>query len=246
VLAQVSQPPDYVLKFDQNSTFNGTKTNVSSEGGLLYANVNTTETWQGHFTSRGWNTPQDQINAGYPIYGLPSQTTGSYVESIDFGAVLQGTKVSTTLTSNVIIGSTTITPSISVRKLPTDAWTVYAGVNSVFATNFQYVRTQYDFTSAGGDDLLQITGLNVRLDSKLRNDAGTSTANAGDAGGTVVTFAVPFIDVDSISVTPVGTTPVIAIYDFVDVPNPTSFKVLLFNSAGTRISGAFSWSARGV
>ena len=246
VSAFVNQPPDYVLKFNQNSTFSGTKTNVYTTSGILYANVDTTETWQSHFTARGWSTPQDQINAGYPIYGLPSQTSGQYLETIDYGTVLAGTKVSMTLTSNIIAGSITITPTISVRRLPTDAWTVYAGVNSVFATNFQYVRAQYDFSSSGGDDLLEITGLNVRLDSKLRNDAGTSTANAGDAGGTVVTFSVPFIDVDSISVTPVGTTPVIAIYDFVDVPNPTSFKVLLFNSGGTRISGAFSWSARGV
>ena len=246
VSAQVNQPPDYVLKFNQNSTFSGTKTNVFTDGGFLYANVNTAETWQSHFTTRGWSTLQDQINAGYPIYGLPSQTTGQYLEIIDYGTVLAGTKVSTTLTSNVITGSTTITPTISARKLSTDAWTVYAGVDSVFVTNFQYIRYQYDFTSSGGDDLLQITALNTRLDVKQRNDSGNGTANAADSGGTVVNFAVPFIDVDSISVTPAGTTPVIAIYDFVDSPLPTSFKVLLFNSAGTRISGAFSWSARGV
>jgi predicted phage tail protein len=246
VSAQVNQPPDYVLKLDQNSTFSGTKTNVMADDGALYANVNTTETWQSHFTSRSWTTPQDQINAGYPIYVLPSQTTGQYLEIIDYGAVLAGTRVSTTLTSNVISGSTTITPTISVRKLSTDPWIVYAGVNSVFATDFQYVRTQYDFASSGGDDLLQITALNTRLDSKQRNDSGNGTANAADSGGTTVNFAVPFIDVDSISVTPAGTTSITAVYDFVDAPNPTSFKVLLFDSSGTRVSGGFSWSARGV
>jgi hypothetical protein len=177
---------------------------------------------------------------------MPSTTTGQYYEDINYGTVLAGTKVTTTLTSNVIAGATTITPSISVKKLIGDAWTVYAGVSSVFATNFQYARLQYDFTSAGGDDLLQITGLNVRLDSKLRNDSGNGTANAADSGGTVVNFTVSFVDVDSIAVTPLATTAVTAVYDFVDVPNPTSFKVLLFNSAGTRVSGAFSWSARGV
>jgi hypothetical protein len=54
------------------------------------------------------------------------------------------------------------------------------------------------------------------------------------------------VDIDSISVTPLATSSVVAVYDFVDSPNPTSFKVLLFNSSGTRISGSFSWSARGV
>jgi hypothetical protein len=61
-----------------------------------------------------------------------------------------------------------------------------------------------------------------------------------------VTFNVAFVDVQSIAVTPLATTGVIAVYDFVDAPNPTSFKVLLFNTSGTRVSGGFSWSARGV
>jgi predicted phage tail protein len=246
VSAQVNQPPDYVLKFDQNSTFTGTRTNLTPLGSGLLASVNTTETWTTHFTSRSWSTPQDQINAGYPFFAMPSTTTGQYYEDINYGTVLAGTKVTATLTSNVIAGSTTVTPSISVKTLVTDPWTVYAGVSSVFATNFQYIRVQYDFASAGGDDLLQVTGLNTRLDSKLRNDSGNGTANSGDVGGTVVNFNIAFVDVDSISVTPLATTSVVAVYDFVDVPNPTSFKVLLFNSSGTRVSGGFSWSARGV
>jgi hypothetical protein len=314
VSAQVNQPPDYVLKFDQNSTFSGTKTNLAVEGGLLYASISTTETWQNHFISRGWTSPQSQITAGFPYYGMPSQTSGQYYEDINYGTVLAGTRVSTTLTSNLIAGATTITPSISVRGVTSTAatysqtlttitvtstahglsagalvylnfttgtattgtytvataaantftvtsatstttsgnvswikWTVYPGVNTVFANNFQHVRVQYDFASAGGDDLLQITTLNTKLDSKLRNDSGNGTANAGDPSGTTVTFNVPFVDVDSISVTPAGTTtPVIAIYDFADTPYPTTFKVLLYNTAGARVSGAFSWSARGV
>lgn len=246
VSAQVNQPPDYVLKFDQNSTLAGTKTNMVAFGSGLLASANTTETWQSHFTSRSWNTPQDQINAGYSYFLMPSTTTAQYYEDINYGTVLAGTKVTATLTSTVIAGSTTITPTISVKKLVGDPWTVYAGVSSVFATNFQYVRVQYDFTSAGGDDLLQITGLNTRLDSKLRNDSGNGTANSGDVGGTTVTFNVAFVDVDSISVTPLTTSAVIAVYDFVDVPYPTTFKVLLFNTSGTRVSGSFSWSARGV
>jgi predicted phage tail protein len=247
VTAAVNQPPDYVLRLNQNSTFSGTRTNVLLDDGVMYANVNTSETWQSHFTSRGWSTLQDAIDAGFTIYGLPSAITGQYYEDIDTGAVLS-TKITTTLTSNNVVGATAITPSISVKKLSTDAWTVYAGLSSVFASEFRYFRAQYDFASAGGDDLLEITALNIRLDSKQRNDSGTATANASDSGGTVVNFAVSpgFVDVDAISVTPLATSAVTAVYDFVDAPNPTQFKVLLFNSSGTRISGAFSWSARGV
>ena len=51
---------------------------------------------------------------------------------------------------------------------------------------------------------------------------------------------------EAINVTPSGTTARIAIYDFVDAPNPTSFKVLLFDTSGNRVSGDFSWQARGT
>jgi len=241
----VNQPPDYVLKFTENSSFGGVKTNVATEGGRLYANVNTTETWQSHFSSRGWGTLQDAINAGFTIYGLPSQATGQYYEDIDTGAVLS-TKITTTLTSNSVAGSTAINPSISVKKLSTDAWTVYAGLSSVFASAFRYVRVQYDFASVGGDDLLEVTALNIRLDSKQKTDSGNGTASASDSSGTTVLFTTTFVDVDSISVTPLSTSPVTAVYDFVDSANPTQFKVYLFDSSGSRVSGAFSWSARGV
>jgi len=313
VTASVNQPPDYILKSDINSTFSGTKTNTASFEGGLIANVNTTETWQSHFTSRSWTTPQDQINAGYAYYAMPSVSTGQYYEDVDYGTVLAGCKVTASITDNNIAGSMSITPKISLRGTSTTAatysqttttitvtsnahglvanqlvylnftsgtattgtyvvataatntftvtsatstttsgnvswtgWTSYSNVSSVFGTNFRYIRVQYDFASSGGTDLLQITALNIRLDTKLRTDSGVATANSGDSGGTTVNFSIPFIDVDSITVSPLTTSPVIAVYDFVDAPNPTSFKVLLFNTSGTRVSGTFSWSARGV
>jgi len=246
VSAVVNQPPDYQLQMNANSTFSGTRTNVALENGRLVAAVSTTETWQSHFTSRGWTTLQNQVSAGFAYYGMPSQTTGSYEETMDLGSVLAGSKVTATITSQTVAGAITVTPTLSVRKLVTDAWTNYAGVDSVFATDFRYIKVRYDFASAGGDDLFVISALNVRVDAKLRNDFGTGTANSADSGGTTVTFGVPFVDVQSISVTPATTSAVIAVYDFVDVPNPTSFKVLLFNNSGTRVSGNFSWSARGV
>lgn len=313
VTALVNQPPDYVLKLSQNSTWSGTKTNIiTAETGQL-VNVNTTETWTTHFTSRSWTSPQDQINAGYSYFLMPSTTTASYEEEVDYGTLLAGTKVTSTLTSSVVAGTTTITPTIRTRGTTSTAatysqatttitvtstahglavgdyvylsfttgtattdtyvvatsaantftvtsatsattsgnvnwikWTSYAGLSEVFATSFRYFRVRYDFASVGGDDLQLLTALNVRLDSKLRNDSGTGTANSADTGGTTVNFNLAFVDVDSISVTPTTTSAVIAVYDFVDAPNPTSFKVLLFNTSGTRVSGGFSWSARGV
>ncbi len=314
VSAIVSQPPDYVLQLDQNSTWAGEETNILTDALLgQIVNVNTTETWQSHFTSRGYTSPQDQINAGYTYYLMPTTTTATYEEEFDYGTLLTGTKVSTTLTSSNVVGTTTATPTIRVRGTTSTSatysqsgttitvtstahgllagdyvwldfttgtatdgtyvvataaansftvtaaasattsgnvswikWTSYAGLSEAYVTQFRYFRIRYDFASTGGNDLMLLTGLNVRLDSKLRNDAGNGTANSGDSGGTTVNFNVAFVDVQSITVTPLATTGVIAVYDFVDAPNPTSFKVLLFNTAGSRVSGGFSWTARGV
>jgi hypothetical protein len=315
VNAVLNQPPDYVLQLDQNSTFSGTKVNIITDAVLgQVVGIDSTETWQSHFTSRSWSTPQDQINAGFAYYAMPTTTSASYEEEFDYGTILAGTKVSATLTRTLIAGAVTVTPTLRVRGTTSTAatysqagtttitvtstahgltvgdyvfldfttgtatdgtyvvataasntftvtaaasattsgnvswvkWTSYANASEVFASSFRYFRIRYDFAAAGGDDLLLLTALNVRLDSKLRNDAGSGTANSADSGGTTVPFNATFVDVQSITVTPLATTGVIAVYDFVDVPNPTSFKVLLFNTSGTRVSGGFSWSARGV
>lgn len=321
IAAVVGQPPDYQLQMDSSSTFSGTKANSYVENGILIAPVITNETWTAHFTTAragfasGWQTIQNQYNAGFLEYATPSAATGSYEETMDYGSVLPGSKITVSLTYQTITGTVAITPTISVRKLATDAWTNYANISSVFATDFRYLKVRYDFASATGDDIIAVTSLNVRLDTKLRNDFGTGSAKAPVAstysqslttitvttptahglttgtkvdlnftsgtaadgiytiatvpttttftvtsttstttsgnvivhdGGAVVTFNVAFIDVQSITVTPATTAAVISVYDFNDVPNPTSFKVLLFDTAGNRVSGNFSWSARGV
>jgi len=243
----VNQPPDYQLQFDQNSAFGGTRTNVAAFDGGQLATVSLTETWEQHFVSRGWNTPQDQINAGFPIYAQPSTTSGSYEEVIDYGTLLGSTKITATLTAAPVSGTVTTTPTISVSATSASGpWTNYPGLSSVFVTNFRWARIRYDFASTGGDDLIIITGLNVRFDVKLKNDSGFVNAVSTDVGGTIVNFNIPFVDVHSITLSPKGTAARIAVYDFTDVPNPTSFRVLLFDTAGNRVSGEVGWAVKGV
>ena len=246
VTASVNQPPDYLLQYNYDSAFPGTKSGMAADSVGYIAPVETSETWETHFTSRGWSTPQDQITAGYPLYIEPSASSGYYEEVIDYGTVLAATKITTTLSYTISAGSPTVTPSISVRKLSSDPWTTYSGVNAVYVTDFQYVKVRYDFASSGGDDLVSITGLNVRFDVKLKSDSGVVSAVSTDSGGTSVAFNVSFVDVASITVTPKGTSARIAVYDFIDAPNPTSFKVLLFDTSGNRVSGDVSWSVKGV
>jgi len=247
VTVQVSQPPDFVLYADNYDDGSGARTNVwITPLNKFHACIDEVETWAGHFTARTWNTIQDQIDAGYPNYFMPSLTTGSYVREWDLGAVVASTQITVNLTSAILFGTVTVTPKISVRKLATDPWTDFPGVWTAYATDFRYVKVTLDFASVGGDDLIEMTVLNMKINVKLRNDAGVATADSADTGGTVVNFNVAFLDVQSITVTPLSTTAAHATYDFTDVPNPTSFKVFVWDAAGGRITKDVSWSAKGV
>lgn len=246
IAALVSAPPDYQLQYNKNSTFNGTLSNIVSDGnGNYYGPIDPTETWQSHFTSRGWTSPQDQVNAGYSIYAMPATASGYYEETIDYGAVLAATKITASLSSTAVAGSVTLTPTISVKLNSTDAWTDYVSVNPVYVTNFRYAKIRYALSQTGGTNLVDITGLNIRFDVKLKNDAGSINAVSTDVSGTVVTFNVPFVSVTSITLTPSGSTPAIAVYSLAPGANPTTFNVYLYNTSGTRISGTVAWSAKG-
>lgn len=97
-----------------------------------------------------------------------------------------------------------------------------------------------------GNELLRLSQIRVTLAVKKIYDSGVGTADETDVGGTEVTFNKTFIDIRNILVSPKGTSAIIAVYDFVDAPNPTSFFVYLFDASGTRVSGDFSWDAEGV
>lgn len=246
VVATVSAPPDYQLFLDFNSAFAGTKTNCLVSEGALYMALDLAETWTTHFTSRSWAGPSDQIAASFPNFAQPTATTASYEEVIDYGTTLPAAKVTLTGNSTTVYGAATLTPTVSVSNTSaTGPWTDYAGQSQVYASAFRWIKVKYDFVSAGGDDLVRFDAINVTVDVKQKNDGGSGAAVSTDSGGTVVNFNVAFIDVASITVTAAGTVPRYAMYDFVDVPNPTSFKVLLFDTTGARVSGDFSWSAKG-
>lgn len=244
-VATVGTAAEYEQLGTLTSTFGGTTTNAVVSAGTLVAAVDTSETWQAHFITRGWATPQAQVDAGYPIYALPSATTGSYTEDFDFGSTLAAAQITTSIIRTEVSGAITMTPTLRVKALPGDAWTTYAGQSSVYATNFRYIQLSYAFSSLSGLDLVRLSNLTLNFSLRAKTDTGIGTANAADSGGTTVTFNVAFANVESIVVTPSGTTPRLALYDFTNAPNPTSFKVLLFDTAGNRVSGTFSWQARG-
>lgn len=254
IAATVAQPPDYVLYSDFYSTLNGTLSNAFIENGCVIAPINATETVAQHFDNHSWTTAQAQIDAGYPIYIQPALTSGYYEETIDYGTILGSYKITANPTYATLSGSPAVSCTISVKTNIGDAWTDYSGVNQVYVSNFRYVKIKLTVTSNGGTGLVSISGLNVKLDARQKTRSSSITANAADSGGTVVyltdnyldTGNKVFVDVQSINVTAKGTTPVIALYDFVDTPYPLSFKILLFNTSGARVSGTVDYTVRGV
>ena len=261
VTAQVDQPAGYVLLLDYNSTFTsgsipGTSatttvalTQCPKIEGSLISNVKD-ETYEEHFVDNSFASPQAQIDAGYEKWLLPSANSGTYKETIDYGAVITGSQIRTTLTKNQIIGSTSTVTRIRTRKLTTDSWTNHGDVDSAFGQDFRFVEVRHTFTSAGNDDLLEIQGARVELALKQRTVSGTAICSGTDSGGTTVSIGASpaFLDVQSIMVTPTGTAARIAIYDYDDaaVPAATTFKVLLFDTSGNRQNGTVSWNVTGV
>lgn len=98
--------------------------------------------------------------------------------------------------------------------------------------------------------LVQIEAIRLKMDVKIKKDSGNVYHDhVANPTGTTVTFEQSFIDIRSITVTAKagpGLVPYLAIYDFVDTPNPTEFKVLVFDLlTGAAVSGQVSWQAEG-
>lgn len=251
----VAAPPNYVLYSNANSTFAGTKTQtiVDAGSGALLCNVDTTETWASHFTSRGWNSPQDQINAGYPYY-VVGKTSGSYQEVVNYGGQIASSKVTMSETPLFANGAMTISPTLEMGVNGTTFPQSFPGTFSAYATAFNFVRYTLAFSAAHSGTglatdttvLLAINPLNYRLDVKTKTVQGTTAANASDVGGTVIDITGLFVSVTAINLTVLSTAPLIAVYDFTSVTNPTQFKVLVFNTSGARASATVSYIIEGV
>lgn len=252
--ATVNQPPDYVLATNFISSFAGTKTNCIVEGANLVAPVNTSETYASHFTTRSWAGPSDQVTAGYPVFIQPGALTATYTETFDYGATLVAMKMTASWLLQVLGGSVTVTPTLTAALDSgfTQNVQVFSG-DQGYAINFRYVRLTLTITATDDKGMAALSNLSVKLDTKLKSQTGAIYANASDSGGTLVyltdtklaTGTKSFIDVESITVAAQGTAPLYAIYDFADAYNPLSFKVLLFNSSGARVSGNVSYSVKG-
>lgn len=247
----VYNPPDYLLIDSRTLNPNiATLVRALDEGnGLSFVTpINTTETWAQHFTTNSQTTFAGLIGAGYTYYAQPTPTSAGTADwTIDLGAVFAQNLITMSYLFTQVAGSTAVSPRISWKENIGDAWTDGTlGATQVFATNFRYVKVSFSCLGASNLALSRISTVFVKVDTKKQTDSGSGSAVSSDSGGTTVNFNLSFIDITSIVVTPQATSAVNAVVDFSDVPNPTSFKVLLFNTSGTRVSGDFRWTAEGI
>lgn len=202
--------------------------------------------WHTHFNSRGWANIQAQIDAGYPIYAQPTELTGSYEEIIDYGLLLTNNIVTVRWSENHIVGDIDVVCKIASS---TDgiSYTAFTTGTSVFYSSMRYVKIRLEFAAINDKELLEIDNLEILLDVKREVDSGQVTALAADGlTGTEVFFNKTFKDIDSIELTVAARQPITAIYRFTDVPNPTSFHVLTYDSSGNQVDYLVSWLVRGI
>lgn len=92
------------------------------------------------------------------------------------------------------------------------------------------------------------SALRLRLDAKTIRDQGQDSVTDA-TNGKVVSFNKSFVDIKSITVTAAynASYPVLAVYDFVDTPNPTEFTAYLYRvDTGAKVTGDFRWEVSGI
>jgi hypothetical protein len=245
VTVELAPPKDFVLINTQISSFNGTKVNAFVGSGRLLVPVNVTETYQAHFTTRSWASPQAQINAGYPRWLTPTPLTASYEQVFDFGTILGSTIITLSWLYEIITGEFTIGTQSQTSIDGTNYSSIFS-TPSFYATSVRYLKVKINFTGSNDKALMWFYNFMVSASVKVEMDSGFATAFASDATGTVVNFKKAFKDVEGITIAPMSTTTVIPIVDFVDIANPVFFKVYIFDNSGIRITRDFRWDARGV
>lgn len=228
VTAKVAEPPDFVFHGSLSAAWDGTLTNAiySTNNGAttVVLPVDATQTMASHFSTNSWTTPQDQIDAGYPILIQPTLSSGSYRETFDFQTVLSSSMVTITWDGVAVSGAPTVTPTIEVSD-DNATWTTYDNATQVFASDFRYVRVTLTVDTAADTELYRISGITCAASAKVRNDGDIAACLSTDASGTVVNFNKEFVDVGPITITPVGTTPISFAYDFLDAVLTGTYSV---------------------
>jgi hypothetical protein len=256
--ATVRQPPDFELTDSRTVDIN-TMTLVNGlvdVDGRLIVCIDTTETFQDHFTSAGWADPADQVAASFDRWIQENLLTGSALDEYDYGVTLDNVAASVNYVKSSFSGTSDVTVGVLMSSSLNGAdWSTPSGGSTQFFTSFRYLRVQLVFTATDSDSMIAISSVNILLNVKREVDANKIQCYAADVAGTEVQLpgdfslghgTKTFKDVDSITTTPKSTSPYTAHFDFVDIPNPTHFYIYVFDSAGRRVDSLVDWKVKGI
>jgi hypothetical protein len=252
----VLNPPDYVIIDRRTLTpADATLSLAVAEGGDILLPVDPAQTWQQHFTGAGKTTIQGFLDAGYSSFLMPGAPgPGSATWTYDLGQLIARNTITLNVARSSLEGAPRVSATISHRATTSDPWTetTFGGAVplpdsvQVRAVNFRFVRIQVSADQGAGTGIARLSFVEARIETKKQTDSGTAVASAADASGTVIYFSRAFLDVLSINATPQGNASRVVVVDFADIPNPVSFRVLLFDADGNRVTGSVSWIAEGI
>ena len=237
--------------------------------------TNTSHTWSDHFNilqtggSPTHTTLQSFIDAGFNNYLSPGETTCSYESAVtDHGESLTAVEIKMFTFMVVKAGSFSVVPKILVSAdnsnwttFTGDAATKTGGMNtltySVFVSaTFRYYKVRYEFTGAGNDDLVQIWEAHQNILTKEKTLGGKSAIPASDrTTGSLVSLS--FKHITTATITASGTTftkadsstvsAAVGQYQEETVGGNLFLRVHLYAvDDGAKVSGNYSWLARGV
>ena len=189
------------------------------------------DTWNSLFTS----TVNSYTNALYTYHS--SGTSTWYSESLDAGAVVTGTW-SAQHSGVALSGSITAVLQTSDDN---STWTTQTELTVRTAARYARVRLQALTTST-----LHVTGkATIRVDTEYREESGSGSTDG--SGILTVTLGNVYTSMVRVVVNPTATAARSwTITDFA-AGDPSSFKIRLFNSSGTAVTGeSVVWEFRGI
>ena len=246
------------ISFSSPATF----TNGFIDNNAIFFCLDSSRTFQNHFIGNGSQASPQYPNFGSfganQPYALPSENSGSFQETTDFGATIPASRIQVDMNVVETIGEgVTISPQISTSLDGSSFTNLDAGQSNVLGLNFRYVKVIFTLSASGNNDLIKVDNISQKLFLKQQTDQGSVNVTASEAvSGKQVNFFdgnpnKAFLDVDSISLQIRGSsaTAKYAIYDFVDTANPQNgFKIFLFDEDGNAPTGTntVDFTVRGV
>lgn len=188
-------------------------------------------------TGGNWASPSAQVSAGFPVYIQPSLATGIYEEIFDLGTVYTSSQITLTYVGTTISGTVSVVTDLTYSSDNSTYTPAYPGT-VLFGTNIRYVKVKVIVSQTDANQgLYKLSYLNVRLDSKIKNDSGSVSCVSTHTDGTSFNFNKEFVKINSITLTPSGTTRLTAVYDYTDLAAISGTYTITSNSCVVTASG---------